>query len=306
MKILSTQPFASPLATALSVPLISPKLKRCDNGELLVCIDQSLVHKQNIVIVDTLDCPVNSSLMDLLLMIDAVKSAQPESLTLVLPYHAYGRQNHPTHDSAGSAAQLVMRLLAMAGIDELVTVDIHHPNILKEAPFKVCALTAVPLFAELIRLHNPTPIIIAPDKGSADRAKDLAEHLKTDWTVLSKKRLENGDIIISSPDVFQKRDCIIIDDIVDSGKTLCLAADYLIKRGAGQIDAFVTHGIFGKGCLERLNQSSSLKSLTITNTVPITMALGPKITCADITPVLVEGLTRLDRNRFFSERNQNK
>ena len=80
MKILSTQPFAFPLATALSVPLVSPKLKRCDNGELLVCIDQSLVHKQNIVIVHALDCPVNSSLMDLLLMIDAVKSAQPESL----------------------------------------------------------------------------------------------------------------------------------------------------------------------------------------------------------------------------------
>ena len=300
MKIISNQPFISSQLTALlSVPSVHLTLKRCNDGELLACADKSLIHKQKVVIVHVLENPVNSSLMDLLIMIDAVKSAQPEYLTLVLPYYAYGRQDHPAHDNAGSAAQLVMRLLATAGIDQLVTVDSHNPNVLKEAPFKVRELTAIPLFAELIRAHNLAPIVIAPDQGATERAKILAKHLNTDWAVLNKKRLENGDIVIDSltKDI-KNRDCVIIDDIIDSGKTLCLAAAYLKREGANRIDAYVTHGLFGNGCLARLEQSS-LQSLTITNTMPLnSISLSPKVTCVDITSILIEDLKVRRLNHF--------
>ena len=272
-------------------------LKRCDDGEVLVCVDQTLIHKQRVVVVHVLKLPVNESLMDLLIIIDTVKLAKPEHLTLVLPYYAYGRQNRPRHDCTSLSAHLMIRLLATAGLDELITVDAHHPDIFKEAPFKVRLLSAVPLFAQVIQKQNLSPVIIAPDQGASDRARTLAEHLNTDWAVLNKQRLKNGDIVIEGLDkTIENRNCIIVDDIVDSAKTVCLAADYLIKAKACQVQAFVTHGILGKNSLNRIEQSS-LKNLTITNTVPLqSLRLSPKITRLDITPFLVEELAFMNNH----------
>ncbi|RZI45702.1 ribose-phosphate diphosphokinase [Candidatus Finniella inopinata] len=300
MKLITGQSkveLAQQLATGLSIPLTHLALKRCDNGESLARVDENLVFKEQIVIAHVLEKPVDSSLMDLLLIIDAVKSAQPESLALILPCYPYSRQDHPTPDSTGSAAKLVMRLLAAAGIDKLITVDMHRPDTLKNAPFKVCEVSPIPLFAKKVLAKMSSALIVAPDQGAIHRAKALADCIKTDWTFLTKQRLENGDIVMGSlTRGVEGRDCILVDDIIDSGKTLFRATDYLLANGAHQIDAFVTHGVFGHGCLDRLTKST-LKSLTITNTLDLDPGIleHPKISCVDIASILAKN----KKNLFF-------
>ena len=245
---------ARQVANQLGCECIIAHTNRFADQELNIQLYKDLCDEDVIILQSTTN-PANEYLMELFLLADTAKRSGCNSITAVIPYFGYSRQDRPSYEYGPISASLVARLIETSGIDKVVTVDMHSKQ--SEGFFKIGVKNIDPtdLFIPVLQ-KNSNYITISPDIGGLPRARMLASKLGTDLAIINKKRNPQGQCMMS--DVIGNvigKDCIIIDDIVDTGGTLCKAAKLLMQNGARSVSACITHAVFSNDCLERIGQA---------------------------------------------------
>lgn len=249
----------------LKLEVVKTQVTRFEDGELRVRLEGSL-ERENVLIVQSTSKPAHDSLMELLLLVDAAKNAGARSITALIPYFGYSRQNNDKILNEPVSARLVAKLLEAAGIDRLVTLDLHAKNIEDFFTIDVHNVETTNLFADFLR-EKSNLMIVSPDEGGKERAKKLAGLLDVPYAVITKTRNTNGTCKMETISAEVKNyNCVLVDDIVNTGNTLCKAAEMLIERGALSVNAFVTHAVLSESAVELLD-NSPLEQISVTETI---------------------------------------
>jgi ribose-phosphate pyrophosphokinase len=267
----SNRPLAEAIAQHLGVELGEPNLREFANGEIYCRYDNS-VRGADVFIIQTHSRPVNDSLMEQLIMIDAAKRASAKTITAICPNYAYARQDRKSTSREPITAKLVADLLQAAGADRVVSVDLHAGAIqgFFDVPFD--HLRASPVLEEYVRrsVHGEL-VIVAPDSGRVRVAEGFAQQLNADLALVHKRRPKGTFNQVEVRHVVgetEGRHCIIIDDMIDTASTICAAAERLSDAGAADIWAMATHGVFSDPAVERL-QKSPVSRVVVTDTLPV-------------------------------------
>lgn len=265
-----------------------------NNGETQVMISESIRGK-DVFIVQPTSQPVNDSLMELLIMVDACKRASARNITAVVPYYAYARQDRKTRGREPISAKLVADLMTTAGVNRVVTVDLHAGQIQGFFDIPVDHLAAAPILAKYIKSKNLSDIIVvSPDLGGVTRARHLADRLGAPIAIIEKRRPMPGKAeVMSLIGEVKGKNAIIIDDIVDTAGSLCEGARALKERGVKSIFACCTHGILSDPAVQRIDDSP-IDELVLTNTIPLPKDKhSSKIVSLSIAPAIGEAITRI-------------
>jgi ribose-phosphate pyrophosphokinase len=306
MKIIagnSNRPLAEAIAAYLALPLAKAVVRRFADMEVFVEIQEN-VRGEDVFVVQSTSFPANDHLMELLIIIDALRRASARRITAVIPYFGYARQDRKPGPRTPISAKLVSNLITRAGADRVLTVDLHAGQIQGFFDIPTDNLFAGPVMVRDIRdhydLHNT--VVISPDVGGVVRARALAKRLGTPLAIVDKRREKPGESEVMNVigDVKGKH-CILIDDIVDSGGTLCNAADALLAEGAEDATAYITHGVLSGGAVSRIT-SSKLKNLVITDSIQPTEAVrvARNIRVIPIAALLGEAIGRTSREESVS------
>ncbi len=261
---------AKKISEYIGVELFDTFVGRFNNGETQVMISDSIRGK-DIFIIQPTSQPVNDNLMDLLIMTDACKRASAHSITAVVPYYAYARQDRKTRGREPISAKLVANLMTAAGMNRVVTVDLHAGQIQGFFDIPVDHLAAAPVFADYFNNHDfgGELVVVSPDLGGVTRARNLADFLKSPIAIIEKRRPRPGEAEVMSiiGDVKGKV-ALMIDDIVDTAGSLCEGAKALKKLGAKKVLAACSHAVLSKNAVEKIN-NSDIESLVVTDTIPL-------------------------------------
>lgn len=285
---------AKEIASHLGLTMGNAFVGHFNNGETQVIIDESVRGKDVFIVQPTCN-PVNDSMMELLIMVDAAKRASARSITAVIPYYAYARQDRKTRGREPISAKLVANLLTTAGVNRVMTVDLHAGQIQGFFDIPVDHLPGVPILAEYIRSKNLDDIIIvSPDLGGVTRARQLADRLHAPIAIIEKRRPMPGVAeVMNLIGNVAGRTAVMIDDIVDTAGSLTEGANALMKYGAKEVYACCTHGVLSDPAVARI-QSSVLKELVITNTIPLPVEKEcEKIKVLSMAPLLGEAILRI-------------
>ncbi|SHJ14677.1 ribose-phosphate pyrophosphokinase [Aureimonas altamirensis] len=259
---------AEAIARYLELSLGRATVRRFADQEIFVEIQEN-VRGEDVFIIQSTSYPANDHLMELLIMIDAMRRASARRITAVLPYFGYARQDRKAGGRTPISAKLVANLITEAGADRVMTLDLHAGQIQGFFDIPTDNLFAVPLMARDIKEHLDLDnvMVVSPDVGGVVRARSLAKRLDALLAIVDKRREKPGESevmnIIGDVD---GRHCILIDDIIDSGGTLCNAADALMAHGAKSVRAYITHGVLSGGAVPRI-VNSNLEELVITDSI---------------------------------------
>lgn len=285
---------AKEICDYLGLPLGEAFVGRFNNGEVQIMIDES-VRGKDVFIIQPTSYPVNDNLMELMVMADALKRASARHITAVVPYYGYARQDRKTRGREPITAKLVANLMQTAGITRLVTIDLHAGQIQGFFDVPVDHLFGASILAKYINEKNMEDIIVvSPDLGGVTRARDLADRIGAPIAIIEKKRPEPGVAKVMNliGDVAGKN-CIIIDDIVDTAGSLVEGAKALEDFGAKSVTAAVTHAVLTDPASERI-ANSNIKELIVTNTIPLPENCNlPNITQLSVAPLLGEAIMRI-------------
>ena len=266
----ANQPLATEISNALGIELCDTAVERFNDGEIRVRIRET-VRGADVFVIQPTCPPVNDHLMELLIIIDALRRASARKVIAVVPYYGYARQDRKHTGRVPISARLVANLIEVAGADRLISMDLHAGQIEGFFNIPVDHLRSDPIFAEYYREvegAGDEAVVVSPDVGGTARARRLAEQIKLPLAVLEKRRTEDGKEIREVHvigEVKGKR-AILVDDILASGQTLIRAAHAVLKQGATEVEAYCTHGLFSGSALEDLEQSP-LKKVVVTNTI---------------------------------------
>lgn len=278
----------------LGLPLGEAFVGRFNNGEVQIMIDES-VRGKDVFIIQPTSYPVNDNLMELMVMADALKRASARHITAVVPYYGYARQDRKTRGREPITAKLVANLMQTSGITRLVTIDLHAGQIQGFFDVPVDHLYGASILAKYINEKNlEDVIVVSPDLGGVTRARDLADRIGAPIAIIEKKRPEPGVAKVMNliGDVAGKN-CIIIDDIVDTAGSLVEGAKALEEFGAKSVTAAVTHAVLTDPASERI-ANSNIKELIVTNTIPLPENCNlPNITQLSVAPLLGEAIMRI-------------
>ena len=248
--------------------LVNSSIRKFSDGEIYIEINEN-IRGNSIFVIQSVSSPANDNLMELLLCIDALKRSSAKNITAVIPYFGYARQDRKVVPRTSISAKLVSNLIAKAGADRVVTVDLHAGQIQGFFDIPVDNLFATPIFARHVKKKIKTKnlICIAPDVGGTERARALGKLLNVGLAIVDKRRPKAGQSQVMNiiGDVRGKT-CIIVDDIIDSGGTIVNAAAALKKRGAKDVHVYVTHGVLSGGAEYKIKKSN-IKNLVITDTI---------------------------------------
>ena len=306
MKILScnsNRPLAEAIAAYLDVPLTKADVRRFADMEVFVEIGEN-VRGEDVFVIQSTVFPANDNVMELLVALDALRRGSARRITAVLPYYGYARQDRKSGPRTPISAKLLANLITSAGADRVLTIDLHAGQIQGFFDIPTDNLFAAPVFIEDIRTRydGAELMIVSPDVGGVVRARSLARRLDADLAIIDKRRPKAGvsEVMNIIGDV-DKRHCIMVDDIVDSGGTLCNAAAALIDAGAISVDAYVTHGVLSGGAVSRV-ASSPLSSLVTTDSIPATEAVrvARNVRHLSVAPLLGEAIRRINEERSVS------
>ena len=271
MKIISGNSnlaLAKEISKYAGVPLTKANISRFADGEIRVEINENIRGKDAFVVQST-STPVNSNVMELLVMIDALKRASARRITAVIPYFGYARQDRKMSSRAPISAKLVADLLTTAGAHRVLTLDLHAGQIQGFFNIPVDTLMARPLLVQDIksRVNGKKLVFVSPDAGGTERARSYAKKFDADIAIIDKRRPEAGysEVMNVVGDVRDK-ECLIVDDIIDSGGTLCNAAQALLDNGAAGVKAYITHGVLTETADEKIS-NSVLQELVCTDTI---------------------------------------
>ena len=285
---------AKEICDYLGLPLGEAFVGRFNNGEVQIMIDES-VRGKDVFIIQPTSYPVNDNLMELMVMADALKRASARHITAVVPYYGYARQDRKTRGREPITAKLVANLMQTAGITRLVTVDLHAGQIQGFFDVPVDHLFGASILAKYINEKNMEDVIVvSPDLGGVTRARDLADRIGAPIAIIEKKRPEPGVAKVMNliGDVAGKN-CIVIDDIVDTAGSLVEGAKALEEFGAKSVTAAVTHAVLTDPASERI-ANSNIKELIVTNTIPLPENCNlPNITQLSVAPLLGEAIMRI-------------
>jgi ribose-phosphate pyrophosphokinase len=306
MKILSCNsnpPLAEGISAYLNQPLTKAVVRRFSDMEVFVEIQEN-VRGEDTFIVQSTSYPANDHLMELLVTIDALKRGSARRITAVIPYFGYARQDRKSGPRTPISAKLVANLITVAGADRVLTIDLHAAQIQGFFDIPTDNLFAVPVFIEnILQNYNPKDLcIIAPDVGGVLRARAIAKRLNTDLAIIDKRREAPGQSeVMNIIGEVKGRNCLLVDEIVDSGGTLCNASETLIDAGSITVDAYVTHGVLSGGAVARV-ASSPLNSLVTTDSIAATEAfrVAKNIKHISIAPLLGEAVKRIHMERSVS------
>ncbi len=306
MKILagnSNAPLAEAIAAYLGEPLTRCHVRRFADLEIFVEILEN-VRGRDAFIIQSTSYPANDNLMELLIMIDALRRASAHRITAVIPYFGYARQDRKPGPRSPISAKLVANLLTRSGADRVLTVDLHAGQIQGFFDIPTDNLFAAPTMVRDIRERGiaNNVMVVSPDVGGVVRARALAKRLDTPLAIVDKRRERAGESEVMNiiGDV-AGRNCVLLDDIVDSGGTLCNAADALLAKGAASVSAYITHGVLSGGAVARV-AASQLEELVITDTIAPTEAVrvAHNIRVMSIAPLIGEAIARIAKEESVS------
>ncbi|HMB10246.1 ribose-phosphate pyrophosphokinase [Saliniramus sp.] len=270
----SNRPLAEAVAAYLGIPLGKCQVKRFADMEIFVELQEN-VRGEDVFILQSTSFPANDHLMELLILIDALKRSSAKRITAVMPYFGYARQDRRTAGRTPISAKLVANLITEAGADRVLTLDLHAGQIQGFFDIPTDNLFSAPVMVRDIkeRMANGDKVVVSPDVGGVVRARALAKRIDAQLAIVDKRRERPGESEVMSiiGDV-AGRSCLLVDDIVDSGGTLCNAAEALLEKGATEVYAFITHGVLSGGAVSRI-ANSKLKELVITDSIMPTEAV---------------------------------
>jgi ribose-phosphate pyrophosphokinase len=307
MKIVScnsNRPLAEAVAASLNLPLTRASVRRFADMEVFVEIQEN-VRGEDVFVIQSTSFPVNDNLMELLIMLDALRRSSARRKTAVIPYFGYARQDRKSSPRTPISAKLVANLITEAGADRVLTLDLHAGQIQGFFDIPVDNLFAAPLFAADIRTSfaGRDIMIVSPDVGGVVRARALATRLNVDLAIIDKRRERAGvsEVMNVIGDV-RGRDCILVDDIVDSGGTLANAADALIGQGAKSVSVYITHGVLSGGAVARM-AASPIEMTVITDSIAATEAVraSPHMRQLSIAPLLAEAMKSISLEASVSK-----
>lgn len=285
---------AKEISDYIGVPLGKSLCGRFNNGEIQVMINESVRGKDCFIIQPT-GSPVNDNLMEMLIMVDALKRASARNITVVVPYYGYARQDRKTRGREPISAKLVADLLGTAGVTRVVTMDLHAGQIQGFFDVPVDHLASAALLADYVKSKNLENLtVVSPDLGGVNRARDLADRVGAPIAIIEKRRPEPGVAKVMNiiGDV-KGRNCFVVDDIVDTAGSLCEGAKSLMEYGAAGVYAAVCHPVLTDPATERIKESV-LKELVVTNSLPIEKEkMQDKLTVLSVAPLLGEAILRI-------------
>ena len=293
----SNRVLADAVARYLNISLGRASVKRFADQEIFVEIQEN-VRGQDVFVLQSTSYPTNDNLMELLIMVDAFRRSSARRITAVIPYFGYARQDRKPGPRTPISAKLVANLITTAGADRVLAVDLHAGQIQGFFDIPTDNLYAAPVMAAdvLARSGGKDLMVVSPDVGGVVRARALAKRLdNAPLAIVDKRRDKPGqsEVMNIIGDV-RDRSCILIDDIIDSGGTLCNAAQALMDAGAASVTAYLTHGVLSGGAVARV-EGSALKELVITDTIQATEAAqaSSKIRVLSIAPLIGEAIRRI-------------
>ena len=306
MKVLagnSNRVLTEAIASYLGVPLTKCQVRRFADMEVFVEIQEN-VRGQDVFIVQSTSFPANDHLMELLIMTDACRRASARRITAVIPYFGYARQDRKAGPRTPISAKLVANMITHAGADRVLTVDLHAGQIQGFFDIPTDNLFSAPVMVRDIksRMKLSDITVVSPDVGGVVRARALAKRIDAPLAIVDKRRERAGESEVMNiiGDV-RGRACILVDDIIDSGGTLCNAADALLDDGASEVSAYITHGVLSGGAVARIT-SSKLKELVLTDTIQATEAvrLSGNTRVVSIAPLIGEAIARTAKEESVS------
>jgi ribose-phosphate pyrophosphokinase len=299
----SNRPRAEAVAAGLNLPLARASIRRFADMEVFVEIHEN-VRGEDVFVIQSTSYPTNDNLMELLITCDALRRGSARRITPVIPYFGYARQDRKSGPRTPISAKLVANLITEAGANRVLTMDLHAGQIQGFFDIPVDNLPAAPLFSRDIeeRFAGRELMIVSPDVGGVLRARIIARRLNCDLAIIDKRRERAGvSEVMNIIGEVEGRDCIIIDDIVDSGGTLCNAAEALLANGARSVSVYVSHGVLSGGAVARI-ASSPIEMLTITDSIGATEAvrLAHNVRQLSIAPLLAEAMRRISTESSVS------
>ena len=254
----------------MNVNLVDARVERFNDGEIFVEVFEN-VRGEDMFVIQPTSNPANDNLMELLIIPDALKRSSAGRITAVIPYFGYARQDRRTKARTPISAKLVANLIAEAGVDRVLTMDLHATQIQGFFDMPVDNLYAAPIFALDIKHHFKGDMddimVVSPDVGGVARARELAKRINAPLSIVDKRREKAGEVaemtVIGN---VEGKKCIIVDDLCDTAGTLCKAAEHLMEAGASEVHAYISHGVMSGPAVERVT-NSVMKSLVITDTI---------------------------------------
>lgn len=291
----SNPKLAEQVSDYLEKPLTKTSVRRFADQEIFVEILEN-VRGEDVFVLQSTSYPANDNLMELLIITDALRRSSAKRITAVLPYFGYARQDRRSQGRTPISAKLVANLITNAGVDRVLTLDLHAGQIQGFFDIPTDNLFAAPVFVRDIKERYVTDnvVIVSPDVGGVVRARALAKRIDAPLAIVDKRRERPGESeVMNIIGSVNGRDCILVDDIVDSGGTLCNAADALLAQGAKSVTAYATHGVLTGGAIARIT-ASKLKEMVFTNSIQPTEDFenSPKLRWISIAPLIGEAISR--------------
>ncbi|MEM8744345.1 MAG: ribose-phosphate pyrophosphokinase, partial [Pseudomonadota bacterium] len=291
----SNRPLAEAIAAYLNIPMTKCSVRRFADMEIFVEIQEN-VRGEDVFLLQSTSYPANDHLMELLIMIDAVRRASARRITAVMPYFGYARQDRKVSPRTPISAKLVSNLISQAGADRVLTLDLHAGQIQGFFDIPADNLYAAPEMVKDIKANYELDkvMVVSPDVGGVVRARGLAKRIGAPLAIIDKRRERAGDSevmnVIGEVDGYS---CVLVDDIVDSGGTLCNAAEALLENGAKDVSAYITHGVLSGGAVARVT-ASAMSNLVITDSILPTEAVrvAQNIRVMSVAPLLGEAVAR--------------
>tara|TARA_B100000965_G_scaffold382098_1_gene380188 strand:- start:4921 stop:5853 length:933 start_codon:yes stop_codon:yes gene_type:complete len=307
MKILSgtsNQKLSKDIAKQLKLKLVNTNIKRFKDGEIYIEINEN-IRGNSVFVIQSTSNPANDNLMELLLVIDALKRSSAKNITAVIPYYGYARQDRKVAPRTSISAKVVANLLTNAGASRIVTVDLHAGQIQGFFDMPVDNLFTTPLFAKYIKkkFKSKNLICVSPDVGGVQRTRGLATRIKADLAIIDKRRPKPGQSqVMNIIGNVEGKTCIIVDDIIDSGGTIVNAVEALKKAGAIDVYVFITHAVLSGEAVSKIKKSK-IKKLIITDTIDNSQKIknNNKIEVLSISPLMAEAIKRISNSNSVSD-----
>ncbi|MFO1441927.1 ribose-phosphate diphosphokinase [Bacillus sp. Bva_UNVM-123] len=294
---------AREIAKVIGVELGKCTVQHFSDGEIQINIEES-IRGCDVYVIQSTSSPVNEHLMELLIMIDALKRASAKTINIVMPYYGYARQDRKARSREPITAKLVANLLETAGATRVITLDLHAPQIQGFFDIPIDHLMGVPILSDYFKSKamNKDIVIVSPDHGGVTRARRMAERLKAPIAIIDKRRPRpNVAEVMNIVGNIDGMVAILIDDIIDTAGTITLAANALVEHGASEVYACCTHPVLSGPAIERI-QNSSIKELVVTNSIalPEEKKTG-KIVQLSVAPLIAEAIIRVHEHQSVSK-----